>query len=362
MRRFEFIKPQVNVESQDEAQNYARFVISPVERGYGYTLGNALRRVLLSSMPGVAIMNIQIEGAPHEFMALPGVREDITGIILNLKNIIFKIDDAKLFKPLPKEAEEIYELYVYKKGECVVTAGDLVDESGELTIVNPDQPICTLSEGGEFKARFFAKRGIGYVSSDENKVFLKDANNNVYSDRIPIDSIYTPVTRVNYEVEKTRVNDDVTYDQLTMEVWTNNSIKPVDAVSLASKFLVEHFEIISKINESIAEQEYIYEVDDKKEDKTYYDLKIEELDLSVRPRNCLKRCGIATVGDLIQKTEEEMMRVRNLGRKSLKEVQQKLREIGLDFKRSPYDGESSDFDNDSYDEDDEDDSEDDDIE
>ena len=362
MRRFEFIKPQIKVERPDEATNYARVLISPVERGYGYTLGNALRRVLLSSMPGVAIMNIQIEGAPHEFMALPGVREDITGIILNIKNIIFKIDDAKLFKPLPKEAEEIYELSVYKKGEGVVTAGDLVDHSNELTIVNPDQVICTLAEGGEFKARFFAKRGIGYVSSDENKVFLKDANNNSYADRIPIDSIYTPVTRVNYEVEKTRVNDDVTYDQLTMEVWTNDSINPVDAVSLAAKFLVEHFEIIATdINQAIATQEYVYEVDDKKEDKTYYDLKIEELDLSVRPRNCLKRCGIATVGDLIQKTEEEMMRVRNLGRKSLKEVQQKLREIGLDFKHSPYEGDSSEFDNDeSYDE--EEDSDDDDIE
>lgn len=342
MRRFEFIKPQVKVESQDESQNYARFIISPVERGYGYTLGNALRRVLLSSMPGVAVVGIEIEGATNEFMALEGVREDVTGIILNIKNIIFKIDEEKLFKPLPKQTEEIYELNLYKKGEGVVTAGDLVDLSNELTIVNPDQVICTLAEGGEFKARFFAKRGIGYVSSIENKVFTEDSNGNRYINRIPIDSIYTPVTRVNYEVEKTRVADDVTYDQLTMEVWTNCSIKPTDALSLASKFLVEHFEIISQINEEIAEQEYIYEVDDKKEDKTYYDTKIDELDLSVRPKNCLKRCGIATVGDLIQKTEEEMMRVRNLGRKSLKEVQQKLREIGLDFKHS-YDSDSSDY-------------------
>ena len=358
MRKFEFIKPQVKVENQEE--NYARFVISPVERGYGYTLGNALRRVLLSSMPGVAIMNVSIEGAPHEFMALPGVREDVTGIVLNIKNIIFKIDEEKLFKPLPKETEEIYELSVYKEGEGVVTAGDLVDHSNELTIVNPDQVICTLAEGGKFKARFYAKRGIGYVSSNENKVFARDENGNVYVDRIPIDSIYTPVTRVNYEVEKTRVNDDVTYDQLTMEVWTNCSIKPVDAVSLASKFLVEHFEIISNINVEIANQEYVYEVDDKKEDKKF-DIKIEELDLSVRPLNCLKRVGITTLRDLTQRTEEEMMRVRNLGRKSLKEVQQKLRERGLDFKHS-YETDSNEFDDDIYTEDYEDDSDEDDIE
>ena len=358
MRKFEFIKPQVKVENQES--NYARFVISPVERGYGYTLGNALRRVLLSSMPGVAIMNIAIEGAPHEFMALPGVREDITGIILNIKNIIFKIDEEKLFKPLPKEREEIYELSVYKEGEGVVTAGDLVDHSNELTIVNPDQVICTLTESGKFKARFYAKRGIGYVSSNENKVYTKDENGNIFIDRIPIDSIYTPVTRVNYEVEKTRVHDDVTFDQLTMEVWTNNSIKPTDAVSLAAKFLVEHFDIISRINEEIAVQEYIYEEDNKKEDKKY-DVKIEELDLSVRPYNCLKRAGITTIGDLTQKTEEEMMRVRNLGRKSLKEVQQKLRDRGFDFKHS-YESESSDFDNEFYGEDFDEDSDEDDIE
>ena len=331
MRKFEFIKPQVKVEIQED--NYAKFVISPVERGYGYTLGNALRRVLLSSMPGVAIESISIEGVEHEFMGLPGVREDVTGIILNLKNIIFKIDEEKLFKPMPKEKDEIYELSIYREGEGVITAGDLIDHSNELTIVNPEQVICTLAEGGKFKARFFAKRGIGYVGSNENKVFLKDDNGNIYTDRIAIDAIYTPVNRVNYAVEKTRLHEDVTYDELTMEVWTNNSIKPVDAVSLASKFLSEHFDIISQINEEIAEQTYIYEDDKKKEDKKF-DVKIEELELSARSFNCLKRANINTLADLTQKTEEEMMRVRNLGRKSLKEVITKLHERGLSLKPS----------------------------
>ena len=351
MRKFEFIKPQVKVEIQED--NYAKFVISPVERGYGYTLGNALRRVLLSSMPGVAIESISIEGVEHEFMGLPGVREDVTGIILNLKNIIFKIDEEKLFKPMPKEKDEIYELSIFREGEGVIKAGDLVDHSNELTIVNPDQVICTLAEGGKFKARFFAKRGIGYVGSNENKVFLKDENGNIYVDRIAIDAIYTPVNRVNYSVEKTRLHEDVTYDELTMEVWTNNSIKPVDAVSLASKFLSEHFDIISQINEEIAEQTYIYEDDKKKEDKKF-DVKIEELELSARSFNCLKRANISTLADLTQKTEEEMMRVRNLGRKSLKEVISKLHERGLSLKPSYESDDSNDYyeeDNDSLDDD-----------
>lgn len=339
MRKFEFIRPQIKFDETCENTNtYARFVIEPLERGYGLTLGNALRRVLLSSMPGVAMVAMDIEGVAHEFMALEGVREDVTGIVLNLKKVIFKVDDDILYKPMPKVQEDIYELSVIKEGEGVVTAGDLIDHSNALTVVNPDQVIATLSKGAKFKARFYAKRGIGYVGADENKIFCKDENNNIIVDRIAIDAIYTPITKVNYEVEKTRVEGDVTYDKLTMEVWTNDSIKPSDAVSLASKFLIEHFQIFTTLNELVSKEEYMYEKEEKKENKKY-EIKIEELDLSVRSFNCLKRAGLNTLGDLTQKTEEEMIKVRNLGRKSLKEVSMKLHERGLSFKHQ-YDSES----------------------
>lgn len=356
MRNFEFIKPQITNETEVESNNYGRFVITPLERGYGLTLGNALRRVLLSSMPGIAIVATEIEGVQHEFMALSGIREDVTGIVLNLKKIIFKFknDDEKLFKPMPLGAEEFYELSINAKGPQVVTAGDLIDESNELTVINKEQVICTLEEGGEFKARFFAKRGIGYVSANENKKFCRDENGNFHVERIAIDSIYTPVVRCNYEVEKTRVEDDVTYDKLTLEVWTNDSIKPADAVSLASKFLVEHFDIVSQINENIVSQQYMQEQQEVVETKEY-ETSIEELDLSVRSKNCLKRANIYTLGDLIRKSEDEMMKVRNLGRKSLKEIMQKLHERGLDLNRS-YDTDSSfeDFDVDEQENDDDD--------
>ncbi len=334
MRKFEFIKPQITVENGNEGNTYAKFVISPLERGFGLTLGNALRRVLLSSMPGVAIVAMNIEGVAHEFMALDKVREDVTGIVLNLKKVIFKIDDELLYKPMPKAQEEIYELSVYKEGEGVVTAGDLVDHSNLLTVVNPDQVIATLSKGAKFKAVFYAKRGIGYVCADENKIYCRDDNNNF--DRIAIDSIYTPITRVNYNVEKTRLDEDVSFDKLTMEVWTNDSIKPTDAVSLASKFLIEHFQIFTELNQMVSKEDYMYEQEEKVVNKKY-ETRIEELDLSVRSFNCLKRAGLNTLGDLTQKTEEEMMRVRNLGRKSLKEVSMKLHERGLSFKHQ-YDG------------------------
>lgn len=336
MRKFEFIKPQITVENGNEGNTYAKFVISPLERGFGLTLGNALRRVLLSSMPGVAIVAMNIEGVAHEFMALDKVREDVTGIVLNLKKVIFKIDDELLYKPMPKAQEEIYELSVYKEGEGVVTAGDLVDYSNLLTVVNPDQVIATLSKGAKFKAVFYAKRGIGYVCADENKIYCRDDNNNLYVDRIAIDSIYTPITRVNYNVEKTRLDEDVSFDKLTMEVWSNDSIKPTDAVSLASKFLIEHFQIFTELNQMVSKEDYMYEQEEKVVNKKY-ETRIEELDLSVRSFNCLKRAGLNTLGDLTQKTEEEMMRVRNLGRKSLKEVSMKLHERGLSFKHQ-YDG------------------------
>lgn len=332
MRRFEFIKPKTEFELK-ESEHYGKFVISPLERGYGITLGNALRRVLLSSMPGVAIVAIEIEGIEHEFMAMDGVMEDVTNIILNLKDVILSIDEEKLFKAMPTEVEDLYVLEINRTGEGVITAGDLVHDS-EINVVNADKVIATLtSENAKFKARFYARRGVGYVSAEENKVFCKSKTGGVIVGRIAIDSIYTPITRCRYDVEPTRVEDNVNNDKLTLEVWTNDSIKASDAVSLAAKFLMGHFEEITKLNEIIAEQSYTYEREEKVSNKKL-EKKVEELDLSVRSYNCLKRAGIHTVGELTQKTEEEMMRVRNLGRKSLKEVVQKLHEIGLDLRHS----------------------------
>lgn len=353
MRQFEFIKPEIKNES-GESENYGKFVVTPLERGYGITLGNALRRVLISSMPGVAIVAIEIEDVYHEFMAIPGIVEDVTMIILNLKNVILKVDEETLFKvmPNPNDLSNLYELSINTNKAGVVTAGDLV-HSSDIEVVNPDQVICTLEEGGHFNARFFARRGVGYVEANQNKVFCNDENGNRIITRIPIDAIYTPVVRCRYDVEKTRVENDVNYDKLTLEVWTNNSIKPADAVSLASEFLCSHFQVIANINQAIAEQDYMYEpvkpvVDKKRE------MMIEELDLSVRSYHCLKHAGINTVGELAQHTAEDMMKVRNLGRKSLKEVIQKLNEIGLSLKDSyegmgslPFDEED---DEDDYDE------------
>ena len=337
----EIEKPKIECVDLDPENGYGKFTVEPLERGYGTTLGNSLRRVLLSSMPGVAIVAMEIEGVQHEFMGMPGVVEDVTQIILNLKNIVFSIDEAELFKPMPQTAQELYEITIIAEGPGVITAGDL-NVSSELTVVNKDAVIATLAEGGKFKARFFARRGIGYVNADENKMFCKDKAGNTIVDRIAIDAIYTPITKCNYVVEKTRVEDNVDFDKLTLEVWTNDSIKPTDAVSLASKFLIDHFDVVSKLNEAIANQNFMYEPEEKIANKKL-EKKIEELDLSQRSYNCLKRAGINTVGELAQKTAEEMMRVRNLGRKSLKELIQKLHEIGLDLRQS-YEGEYLDLD------------------
>ena len=330
MRNFEFIKPQIKIEH--DSSNYGKFIVTPLERGYGMTVGNALRRVLLSSMPGIAIVAMEVEGVPHEFMAMPGIVEDVTEIILNLKNVILKVDEEVLFKDINGEQEEMYTLSIDVEGPKVVTAGDLFCGT-EVEVVNKDAVICTVSEGGKFKGKFYARRGIGYVSADENKVFCKDKAGNVYTERIAIDSIYTPITKCVYVVEKTRVGDNVDFEKLELEVWTNDSITPNDAVSLAAQFLVNHFTVVSNLNTILAEKDFMHELEAPIINKTS-EKKIEELDLSVRSYNCLKRAGINTIGELAQKTEEEMMRVRNLGRKSLKEVMQKLRENGYELKHS----------------------------
>ena len=230
------------------------------------------------------------------------------------------------------EEDVMYTLSIDAEGPRVVTAGDLFCGT-EVEVVNKDAVICTVSEGGKFKGKFYARRGIGYVSADENKVFCKDKQGNVYTERIAIDSIYTPITKCMYVVEKTRVGDNVDFEKVELEVWTNNSITPNDAVSLAAQFLVSHFNVVSKLNEVISSSEFMHELEAPVVNKTN-EKKIEELDLSVRSYNCLKRAGINTIGELAQKTEEEMMRVRNLGRKSLKEVMQKLRENGFELKHS----------------------------
>lgn len=331
MRKFEFIKPQTKAEFIDQ-ENYAKFTITPLERGYGITLGNSLRRVLISSMPGVAIVAISIEGVEHEFMAIPGVVEDVTNIILNLKEVILSIDEDELYTSSKDHVEPLYRLEVIKEGPGVITAGDITVD-GNVKVVNPDHVIATLEKNGKFKAEFFARRGIGYVNAEENKAFCKDKQGNKYVGRIPIDAIYTPIRRVKYNVEKTRVNENIDFDMLTLDIWTNGSILAKDAVSLASKFLIEHYQVVSTLNEVIQDQDYMFEQEEKVTNKKL-EKKIEELDLSVRSYNCLKRANINTVGELTLKTEEEMMSVRNLGRKSLKEVRQKLREIGLDLRKS----------------------------
>jgi len=345
LRKFEFIKPRISAEINDSG-DFGRFVIEPLDRGYGITLGNSLRRVMLSSMPGVAIYAMELEGVEHEFMALPGILEDVTEIILNLKNVVLAISEDVLFKAMPNANEEVYRLELNEVGPKVITAKDFVCSS-ELKIINPDLVIANLEEHAVLKGEFFARRSVGYISAEANKALNKDKSGNKIIGRIAIDSICTPVTKVQYDVEKVRFEDNVDCDKLIIRVWTNGALKAQDAMSLASKFLMDHYSVISVLNEAINEEEYIYEKAEKVSNKKL-EKRIEELDLSVRSYNCLKRANIHTVGELTLKTEEEMMRVRNLGRKSLKEVVQKLREIGLDLKRT-YDSE---YEEDDYEEED----------
>ncbi|NMA05230.1 MAG: DNA-directed RNA polymerase subunit alpha [Acholeplasmataceae bacterium] len=315
MQELKFSKPDVNVEVDSKNPNKATFVISPLERGYGITIGNTLRRILLSSLPGTAIVNVRIDGVEHEFQTIEGVEEDVMSIVLNLKKVIFHTDsiDANFEK----------EIELHASGEGVVTAGDLSVDT-ELKVINPDQVIATLSEGGSLSMFLTVRRGIGYVGSENNKVHNKVVGT------ISIDSLFTPVLRVSYKVDKTRVDRDTNYDKLEMEVETNGALKPYEAVSLASKMMIDYLTVIVDLDESTHERDFMGESPETQEDKKL-DKPIEELDLSVRSFNCLKRAGINTLAELTKKSEEEMMRVRNLGRKSLKEVKDKLEELGLSF-------------------------------
>ena len=307
----EFEKP--NITKIDENKDYGKFVVEPLERGYGTTLGNSLRRVLLASLPGAAVTSINIEGVLHEFDTVPGVREDVMQIILNIKGIAVKsyVED-----------EKIIELDV--EGPAEVTAGDILTDS-DIEIVNPDHYLFTIGEGSSLKATMTVNSGRGYVPADENK---KD---NAPVGTLAVDSIYTPVTKVNYQVEPARVGSNDGFDKLTLEILTNGTIIPEDALGLSARILTEHLDLFTNLTEIAKSTEVMKEADTESDDRIL-DRTIEELDLSVRSYNCLKRAGINTVHDLTEKSEAEMMKVRNLGRKSLEEVKFKLIDLGLGLK------------------------------
>lgn len=300
----------------DPSENYARIVCEPLERGFGTTLGNALRRVLLSSLPGTSVYAVEVEGAVHEFTALPGVEEDLVQIILNLKDLILKSDTI---------ADESYIASIDVDGTKVLTAGDIELPTG-LEVINKDLVIAHISEGGHLHATLYIKNGRGYVTSEQNKTL-----NDLPLHGIATDSNFGAVTRVNYTVEPTRVGHDSHYDKLTLEVWTNGSVKPEDAVALSSRILMAYFENFTKLNAKVDDVNLLKDPEKVKEE-AQENYSVEDLDLSVRSYNCLKRAGIANVLELTQKTEAEMMKVRNLGKKSLKEVKDKLEEKGLSFK------------------------------
>ena len=310
-----FEKPIFKVAEYVENRNYGKFEIEPLERGFGTTLGNALRRVMLSSLPGDAITSVHIDGVLHEFQTIDGVIEDVTGIILNLKSVVVKnhTNEPKTIK-----------LNVSKEG--VVTAAD-IEKDADIEIINPEQEIATLVKGGKLNMEMTVGNGRGYVRAEANKKLLGDVKLNT----IAMDSNFTPIERVNYEVEGARVGQDDTYDKLTMEVWTNGSMKPEEAIALASRIIIEHFEILTELNEIADETGLMKQnVDDSK--TKALEMSIDELEFSVRAYNCLKRANINTLQDLTQKSENEMMKIRNLGKKSLKEVIDKVKEMGFSFR------------------------------
>ena len=306
----EIKKPRIECIENPTDSSYGKYVIEPLERGYGTTLGNSLRRVLLSSLPGIAVTSIKIAGVQHEFSTIPGVKEDVTEIVLNVKSII-----AKLHSNGPKT------IYLDASGEGVVTAGDIKPDA-EVEILNPDQVIATLGPEGALNMELVVDHGRGYVPADRNK------NPAMPIGTIPVDSIFTPVVKVNYSVENTRVGNQTDFDKLTLEVWTDKTMSSRDAVSLAAKILVDHFTLFTDLSENLTDESVVVEKEEQ-ETNDLMSITIEELDLSVRSFNCLKRANINTVEDLVSKTQEEMIKVRNLGRNSLEEVEHKLNQMGL---------------------------------
>ena len=311
-----FEKPDYKVKEYISDNFYGKFEIEPLERGFGTTLGNALRRVMLSSLPGDAVTSIKIDGVAHEFQKIDGIIEDVTAIVLNIKSLVFKNHSDDYNKILR----------LSKTGPGVVTAAD-IEQDADIEIFNPDLVICTLAEGGSINMEMTICNGRGYVRAEENKRLFEKNKMNV----IAIDSSYAPIERINYEVEPARVGQNDHYDKLILEVWTNGSITPEESIALGSRILIEHFNILADLNE-IADQTgmMIAKVEDP--NVKILETSIDDLDLSVRAYNCLKRAGILSLKDLITKSENEMMKIRNLGKKSLKEVMDKVKEMGLNFR------------------------------
>ena len=310
-----FEKPMYKITDYLEGSNYGKFELEPLERGFGTTLGNSLRRIMLSSMPGSAIVAVKIDGVMHEFQTMEGVVEDVTTIVLNLKNIVVKNNSSE---------EKILKLYSDKEG--IVTAGD-IETDPEVEIINKDQVIATIAKGGKLDMEFIVANGRGYVPSVENKKYIENQKIGF----IPIDALYSPIERISYEIDNARVGQDASYDKLIMEVFTNGSIRPEEAMALAAKIMIEHLNIVTNLSE-IADVTGIMNA--KQEDSKLKKLEtsIDDLDFSVRAYNCLKRAGVNTLGDLTAKSEVEMMKIRNLGKKSLKEVIDKIKDMGLRFR------------------------------
>ncbi len=308
----EFEKPNIECLNADNEKNYAKFVCEPLERGYGMTIGNSLRRILLSSLPGAAITSIKIEGVVHEFSTIPDVVEDVPEIIVNLKNVRLKLYE-----------NEEKTIRIDFKGEGEVTAADIITDS-TVEVLNPEVHIATVAEGGHLQMEMTVDKGRGYNTAEKNKKLNQAIN------VLPIDSIFTPVKKVNYAVENTRVGQMVDYDKLTIEIWTDGSLKPYEALSLAAKVMTEHLSLFIDLSETAKNTQVMIEKEESKKGKVL-EMPIEELELSVRSYNCLKRAGISTVEDLASKSGADMMKVRNLGKKSLDEVTNKLHALGLDF-------------------------------
>lgn len=319
MKDLKFEKPRTNVEEIADQGRYGKFVITPLERGFGITLGNALRRTLLSSLPGAAIVNVKIDGAEHEFQNVDGVVEDVITIILNLKRIVLTVDSED---PNYEKTIEI------NRGEGEVTAADIIHDN-DIKVINPEQHIATVSAGGALHMFLTVRRGVGFVSSVANKEYSRSVG------VIAIDSIYTPIVNVAFNVEKTRVEgvNVASFDKLEIEVTTNGSITAKEALAVASKMMIEHLNVVVELSEKANETDYMIETEDDNQSRKF-DMTIDELDLTVRSYNCLKRAGINTVGELTEKSEEDMIKVRNLGRKSLKEIKEKLEGLGLGFKKN----------------------------
>ena len=318
MEKFEFA--DFKIEELVEDDNFGKFVIEPLERGFGTTLGNALRRVLLSSLPGAAVYSVKIEGSSHEYQAIKGIKEDITTITLNLKDLILKVTD-----------DEEYSLRITKSGSGTVTAAD-IECPTQVEIINTDLVIAHLEDDGSLDMELMVKNGRGYVSADENKVVFQGSTQGLGT--IYTDSIYTPIERVSYHVDPTRVGQNAKYDKLTLEVFTNGSITPQESIALAAKILVDHFNLLTKVDEITEDMESVIAEPEVEEESKIASMMLEDLDLSVRSYNCLKRASIQTVEELVNKSEEELMKVRNLGKKSFKEVKDKVEELGYSFRQA----------------------------